>query len=228
MKTFLTIGQYVLKIIIALMVPFILIIAGVRLLMTPLYPQIEYHMPYFPADSFGFSLSDRLHWSAYAIDYLVNDAGINYLGDLKFSDGSPLFNERELSHMQDVKNLVQTCLKIWLVCIVLLILLAIWAWRGGWLNTLFRSAISTGGWITVGLIFAMLLGVLLNFDVLFTDFHHLFFTGDSWLFYTSDTLIRLFPMTFWRDAFILVGSLNLLAGLALGWFLSKKPTRSLA
>jgi len=222
MKRITALGQLVLRIAIALMVPFILIIAGVRLLMTPLYPQIEYHMPYFPSDPFGFTLSDRLHWSAYAIDYLVNDAGINYLGDLKFPDGSSLFNQRELSHMVDVKNLVQAVLKICLVCVALLILLAIWAWRGRWLNTLYRSAISTGGWVTVGFVFALLLAVLLNFDVLFTDFHHLFFTGDSWLFYTSDTLIRLFPMRFWEDAFIVVGSLNLLVGLALGWFLPRK------
>ena len=124
--------------------------------------------------------------------------------------------------MVDVKNLVQAVLKICLVCIILLILIAVWAWRGGWLNTLFRSAVSAGGWVTVGLVVAILMGVLLNFDVLFTDFHHLFFTGDSWLFYTSDTLIRLFPMRFWEDGFIAVGSLNLLVGLALGWFLPRK------
>jgi uncharacterized membrane protein len=44
----------------------------------------------------------------------------------------------------------------------------------------------------------------------------LFFTGDSWLFLYSDTLIRLFPMRFWQDAFLFAGALDVLGGLALG------------
>ncbi len=54
-------------------------------------------MPYFPPDIYGFSTQDRLHWGMDGINYLLNNADISYLGNLKFSDGTPLFTEPELS-----------------------------------------------------------------------------------------------------------------------------------
>ncbi len=68
------------------------------------------------------------------MEYLVNNADISYLGDLKFEDGSPLYNERELNHMADVKNVVLRrieCLDISLV--IVLILIAVLAYRGDWI-----------------------------------------------------------------------------------------------
>jgi integral membrane protein (TIGR01906 family) len=52
----------------------------------------------------------------------------------------------------------------------------------------------------------------------FTLFHELFFKGNSWLFENSDTLIRLFPLQFWQDAFLWVGIIAVggALGLALG------------
>jgi uncharacterized membrane protein len=55
-----------------------------------------------------------------------------------------------------------------------------------------------------------------SFNALFTGFHSIFFEGDSWLFFYSDTLIRLFPLRFWRDVFIALAVLSLGAG-ALLW-----------
>ncbi len=90
--------------LVAILVPLALIGLGLRVLLTPLFLQIEYNMPYFPPDEYGFTKEDRLKWAPYALDYLVNSADISYLGDLKFDDGTPLYNERELSHMEDVKQ----------------------------------------------------------------------------------------------------------------------------
>jgi integral membrane protein (TIGR01906 family) len=213
-------ARQILSWFITLLIPFLLIMTTVRLLLTPLFLQIEYHTPNFPADTYGFSLADRLDWSKYAVDYLVNSAGIAYLGDLHFDNGSPLFNERELSHMLDVKNLVQVMLKGWIIGWGILILLGIWAWRGFWLDD-FRLGINRGGWFTIGLIIAILVAVVINFDALFTDFHRIFFTGNTWIFLYSDTLIRLFPIRFWQDCFIDMGGLCLAAGLALGLVLRK-------
>ncbi len=206
-----------LRALVAVMLPVFLLMTAIRLVMNPVYPQIEYRMPGFPADPYGFTLQDRLHWSKFAINYLLNDAGINYLGDLTFSDGTPLFNERELSHMVDVKVLVQHMITWWWILLFALIVLGIWAWRGKWLKK-YLLGLSTGGWIAVGLVVAILLAVATNFDALFTGFHELFFKGGTWLFYYSDTLIRLFPMRFWEDAFILVGGFTLVTGLLFGIF----------
>lgn len=205
----------ILAALVTVMIPLILFVTAIRLLLTPLFPQVEYHMPGFPVDSYGFTLQDRLKWSDVAIDYLVNNAGISFLGDLQFPDGSSLYNERELKHMVDVKNLVQFALRLWMILAAVTLALGIWAWRGKWWNQ-FAAGLARGGWLDIAWMVAILVGVGLNFDWLFAQFHHLFFTGDSWLFFYSDTLIRLFPIRFWQDAFIFVGGFNLACGLALG------------
>ncbi len=85
----------------------------------------------------------------------------------------------------------------------------------------YLKALSTGGWITIVLIAAILIFVMISFNSLFTDFHRIFFSGDSWLFLFSDTLIRLFPMQFWQDAFIWMGVFSLLLAFLLGYFGNK-------
>jgi integral membrane protein (TIGR01906 family) len=206
--------------LITLLIPFILIGLGIRVLLTPLFPNIEYRLPYFPPDIYGFSKQDRLHWGMDGINYLLNNADVSYLGDLKFSDGTPLFTEPELSHMHDVKAVVQNFLKIWYVLIVVLILFGVWAWRGKWLDT-FIQGLRRGGWLTLAL--ALTIGVIATigasgngdlFWSFFAGFHGLFFQGNSWLFPDSDTLIRLYPLQFWQDAVLYIGIVAALGGLA--------------
>jgi integral membrane protein (TIGR01906 family) len=211
----------VLSWLITFLVPVALIFLGVRLMLTHAFLEVEYRMPGFPADGYGFTLTDRLHWSRFAVDYLMNNAGINFLGNQIFPDGSPLYNERELSHMLDVKNVIQPGLGVgYAVCFALLGLAA-WARFGGWWNEYLRG-LRRGGWLTVGL--AVVLGIFaaVSFWQFFTLFHKLFFTGDSWIFLYSDTLIRLFPMRFWQDAFLFAGIVTVGGGLALGLALKPK------
>jgi integral membrane protein (TIGR01906 family) len=186
---------------------------SIRLLITPLFAQIEYHLPGFPEDPFGFSLKDRLTWSDPSIRYLVNSEGITFLEELRFEDGEPIFNERELSHMQDVKKVVTEMRFAMMGAILMLVLITVLAIKGGWQRSLLIAYVR-GAWLLIGLIIAILIFVSLNFENLFTWFHQIFFESGTWRFYTSDTLIRLFPMRFWRDAFIFVGGLSaLLSGL---------------
>lgn len=195
--------------LISLSMPFFLMMTAIRLLITPLYPQVEYRMPYFPDDPYGFTLEDRLKWSDISIRYLLNDAGIDYLAEQRLDDGSPLYNERELSHMLDVKILVQQMITAWAILTGAYIVLLAWAWRRGWLADLLRAWARGGQW-TIGLVVVVLVAVGVSFNWLFTQFHRLFFTGNTWLFLYSDSLIRLFPIPFWRDAFILVGVFTIL------------------
>jgi integral membrane protein (TIGR01906 family) len=196
----------------------------VRLLLTPMFLQVEYRTPNFPADPYGFTINDRLHWAPFAVNYLVNNANSSYLSDLKLSDGNPLFDVNEVGHMVDVKNLVQTVLRWWVIFVVFIILTGLWAWRSAWFSD-FRHAVGRGGWLTVGLLIAVLLLVLTSFDALFIQFHRIFFPGGNWQFPTTDTLIRLFPLRFWQDCFIAVGGLSLVIGLASGIALSKKKSQ---
>jgi integral membrane protein (TIGR01906 family) len=204
--------RYVLPVI----TPLFLLMTAIRLLLIPVYPSLEYRTPNFPPDSYGFTFEERVHWSRYAVAYLVNDADISYLGDLTFPDGSPLYNERELSHMVDVKNVVQGMLIAWYVIVAVLIGSGVWAWRTGEVGS-FWGALSLGGKLAVAMILLILIGVVVGFRALFTGFHLIFFEGDTWIFLFSDTLIRLFPMRFWQDSFIYVGILTLVGAFVLIW-----------
>jgi len=218
----------ILSSLVAILVPIALIGIGVRLLLTPLFLQIEYSMPYFPPDEYGFTKADRLKWAPYALDYLVNSENISYLGDLKFDEGTPLYNERELSHMDDVKRVTQGALRVWYASLALLAVLGVWAWFGGWWQE-YRFGLMRGGWLMIGLAVTLglivVVGMVINPNVFwnfFAGFHSLFFEGDSWLFLFSDTLIRLFPIRFWQDAFLLAAIVALGGGIALALGLRTK------
>ena len=217
MRTF----QRILSWSITILLPFALSFVGLRLLLTHAFPAIEYRLPGFPPDDYGFTLQERLKYGDISIDYLLNNAGISFLGDLTFPDGTPLFNDRELSHMHDVKGVVQPALFVGYGICFYMLGLAGWARWGGWWQEYVRG-IKLGGWFTIGLV--AVLGILgaTSFWQFFTVFHELFFKGNSWLFLYSDTLIRLFPLPFWEDAFLFVGVLDVAAGLALAFALKLK------
>lgn len=202
--------------VLSIAIPLFLIMTGVRLLLYPLYLDYQYNRPGFPADPYGFSVDDRLHWGKLSLEYLLIDTDISFLADLEFEDGSPIFNQRELIHMYDVQVLVQDMLIAWRLVGFGLLALGIWAWRSGWLRT-FWGGVSRGGFITVALLLAILLLVMVSFNAIFTAFHRIFFEDNTWTFLHSDTLIRLFPLPLWQDAFIFMGVFSLVGGLVLGY-----------
>jgi integral membrane protein (TIGR01906 family) len=205
--------------------PIFLILLGIRLVLNPAYPYLAYNTPAlvttplglegFPEDIYGFTAQERIKWATVAIDYLLNDAGIEFLGDLKFDDGSPLYNDRELGHMLDVKIVVQQVLRVFYLAAAALSLLGVWAWFGKWW-TKYLSGMSRGGWLTAMLIFGFALLASISFWQFFTAFHQIFFEGDSWLFNYSDTLIRLFPIKFWQDVCIYIFGFALVSGVLIG------------
>ncbi len=205
--------RVILQAVVAILVLLVLLLTGIRILLTPAFVNIEYRMPYFPEDPYGMTQPERLKWAPIALDYLMNDEGISFLGDLTFDDGTPLYNQRELQHMLDVKILTQLFVKVWYGCLALSAGLVLWAWRGGWKQTFLRM-VSNGGLFSVILLSTLVLLIFIQFDQVFVTFHHLFFEGDSWLFLYSDTLIRLFPLRFWQDAFVVVGVFTLAGSLA--------------
>lgn len=205
-----------LSIITTLLTPIALVLLGIRILLTPIFPVIEYRTPNFPPDSYGFTQAERIHWAKNAIEYLNNDAGPEFLGDLQFENGSPLYKESEVSHMLDVKILIQVALKVWGAALGILIAFGIWARFGKW-EQAYRLGLMRGGWLTLTLTGLLAVLASINFWKFFAQFHHLFFEGDTWIFLYSDTLIRLFPMRLWQDAFLMEGIIVVGGGLVLGF-----------
>ncbi len=160
--------------LVSLLVPLALVVLAVRLIMTPIFLQIEYRTPGFPADRYGFTLEDRLYWSEISMDVLVNLREISYVEGLQFEDGSPVYNERELGHWVDAIRLWRGVSRVGYGATIVLIGLGIWSWRGGWWSH-FRYALGRGGLWTVVLMGVILVFVAVAFTALFTGFHQLFF-----------------------------------------------------
>jgi len=212
--------------LIALIIPIVVILSVVRLVINPWYLVFEYHTPGFPADPYGFSLQDRLNYGRLAVDYLNNSADISFLGDLHFPSGQQapepscqfmtdcthLYNDRELEHMLDVKNVVKGAMRMLEISILILALLALWAWRGKW-SKAYLKGLQRGGMVTLIFIGLIILSVLTAFNYIFIIFHEIFFKAGTWTFLYSDTLIRLFPERFWQDTFLMVGGLSAAIGL---------------
>lgn len=201
--------------VVMILIPICLVLGVVRGLLIPMFLQFEYNLPGFPDDPYGFTKNDRLFWSRIDLDYLLNPEGISFLADLKFANGEAVYNQRELRHMIDVKNVVHDALDIWYVTLILLFGLGLWAWLGNWWMT-FRSGLRRGGWLTVGLLVAIGLFILFGFEVFFVAFHNVFFAAGTWTFLWSDTLIRLFPERFWYVVFIMVAGITIGIGVILG------------
>lgn len=202
---------------VTLLVPVVLVLTAVRLLMTHAYLRIAYRLPGVTEDPFGFTLEDRVRLAERSRQYIMRPLDISYLADLRFDDGRPMFNARELRHMQDVQRVTRAALTVWKITGGVLVLLAGVLGRAGG-RTVLRRALLRGSLLTVG--FVALIGILslVAFTGLFVVFHEIFFPPGTWTFRYSDTLIRLFPEGFWRNAFILVavlsaGMAGLLAGL---------------
>lgn len=213
-----------LRAILAAALPVVLVLTNVRLMLTPLYVNWEYNLPGFPADPYGFTKEDRLKYSRIALDYLLNDAGIEFLGDLTLPEekianpdsGLRMYNDRELKHMLDVKIVVKGVMAVWVVASLLVVgsILAL-AWQPE-TRPFLRSGLLVGSGITIGVLLGLGLFILIGFDAFFVMFHRVFFEGDTWLFRWSDTLIRLFPEKFWFDIFVLIAGGALAEALAIG------------
>lgn len=221
------------RVVLIVLIPIVLTLTNVRLLLTHAFPEIEYNLPGFPADPYGFTKEDRLKWSKISIDYLLNAEGIEFLRNLRFPPGQTappescqyyldgdcnrLYNDRELRHMQDVKVVTRGVLWVWVISLILSAVAAGLLYRFGHVSEL-RAGLLGGTGLTLAILLGLVTYLLINFDTFFVQFHRIFFEGDTWLFLWTDSLIRLFPVRFWQDAFTFVGGAAILEALALGAF----------
>lgn len=200
---------------IILAVPVLLTLISVRVVMTPLFLEFEYNRPGFPLDLYGFTTEDRLAYAPYAVEYLLNGADISYLGDLTFPNGQPLYNARELKHMEDVKVVTRAAYQMLFVVGILTIIASGVLLMSSTTRKYLRQAVFGGSVLTLGLIATIIIAAVIAWDFFFTTFHQIFFESGTWRFAYSDTLIRLFPERFWFDASITIGVLTTVGALTI-------------
>lgn len=126
-----------------------------------------------------------------------------------------LFNQREIVHMADVRDLFRLTFRIHEFALVYVVgyVAAIYLWsRERSMRRLAREAV-TAGIATVGVLGVAAIGVMLGFDRLFEQFHLISFSNDFWqLDPRTDRLVQMFPMGFWFDVTLAVGVLSIIQG----------------
>ena len=118
-----------------------------------------------------------------------------------------LFNDREVAHMKDVKQLVRGVYVLALASAVYLAAMVVTGFaiqRGRFAEPLAKLALRGGG-LTLGLLVVFGFVALVGFDSVFLKFHQLSFANDFWqLDPRTDYLVRIFPDDFWLDATVWV------------------------
>lgn len=208
--------------------PFLLGFGMIRAVIAWDYPAFEYQR--IPADVYGFTPEQRLELANATLRYIQRGEPaatvIHLLEELRLpGTEQPLYNEREIDHMLDVKRLtdvIRTGALIagGIVLIGLLILLIPQNTRQfGW------RTMMLAGLATLSVLAIIALAILIAWPFFFVQFHELLFPPDTWTFAYTDSLIRLFPEQFWFDVGVIisVGTL-ILGGLValLGYVMSRR------
>ena len=204
------------SLMIALALPFLLVVLSIRIVANPWFIYAEYSRADFPVDAYGFTTAQRIPLALDGLySVLPEGAGVIRLQQATLPDGSPAFNEREMKHMQDVRVLMALVFPVMLIGWAVIVVAGIVFNRvRGW-RTVVPNGLRWGAIVTLALLAALIAYVVLNFDSFFLTFHRLFFEGDTFMFLYTDTLIRLYPERLWSDASILIGAMTVVMALAL-------------
>jgi integral membrane protein (TIGR01906 family) len=171
----------------------------------------------------GFSEPD-LHRVTNAIlgDLVLGSGNFEVTAD-GGSRGSAVLNEREQSHMRDVRGVFRG---FGLLALASLAVLGVAARRSRGApaarQRLWRLVRRGAQGLAVGV--AIAAGVaLVAFDAAFEVFHSLFFAQGSFDFDpTTDKLVQLFPDAFWSETTIAVGAVATVAALAVRWVAGRR------
>lgn len=213
-----TLGR-VLAVVLVISVPPALLLGNLYILISPAYLRHEYGKAGFPPAP-RLSNTQRYRVAETCVRFLRTRAGVESLRALEGTDG-PLFNERELRHMEDVKRVTRTAFLLHRVSVLLVLGAALVLSRVAPQGDV-ALRIAQGAGLTILLVGLVLVAASASFSWFFTAFHRVFFAGDTWLFPYTDALIQLFPIRFWVDTVQLwvlaaIAESCLLGGLTLAW-----------
>ena len=169
----------------------------------------------------------QLDYAGHEIARYFTSGDRNSLLDIRVqvagTGSQPLYSEREVIHMRDVKQLFQFFFRVHEVAFAYIVtyVAAVYLWsREQSLRRLARQAVIAGMATAVAL--GLVAGaMLIGFDQLFVGFHMLSFSNDFWqLDPATDRLVQMFPQGFWFDVSIGVGVLTVIEGglVALGGY----------
>jgi integral membrane protein (TIGR01906 family) len=101
-----------------------------------------------------------------------------------------------VSHMEDVRSVIQAALTVTLALALLLAASLAYAWRRHGRH-LAASGLFFGGIAAVAAVLVLALIGVVSFDWLFTAMHKLLFADGTWTFAADSLLICAYPLAFW-------------------------------
>jgi len=152
------------------------------------------------------------------VRYFNNDTETIRIFVQQDSQRVPLFNEREISHLTDVKNLFRAVFRAQeaSLAFALVFVVAVFIWAAEAPMRVLARILLQASLFTVGLLALFAVLALVGFDELFLRFHLVAFTNDLWkLNPDTDHLIQMFPRDFWFDATMLLAGLTALEAVLL-------------
>ena len=138
------------------------------------------------------------------VDYFSGKSPTCQLTVNKNGEPLSLYNEKELIHMEDVRNIVQLFTILQIASIVIFVGVAILIYLKNGLAPLLKG-IQIGAIVTAALTGVLIIWALIDFNSLFLIFHYISFTNNLWVLDPAkDYLIMMFPEGFFNDAAILI------------------------
>lgn len=134
------------------------------------------------------------------------------------------FNERELSHLEDVKHLIRNILLFSGILLMLSIGIAATLWM--YSNKDFWRSMIWGNITNIILIVGLYIGSYFQYDILFEKFHEMFFEEGTWTFGWGEKMVQVYPEAFFQNylGFIILLSLilSLISLVVTTWLLKRK------
>ncbi len=215
------------QIVIVLTVGVVLAVLPVRLLLQPWIIHFEYNR--LSPDEYGMNPAERLRLGLDGLESIAGPEGMAVLYRAQFDDGQPAFAEREISHMLDVRIVAGQLFTVQAIAFVLMVAVGVVLYRSPATRLALAAALRTGALAVLAAVVGVSTFVVMAFNSFFTTFHQLFFSGDSWLFAYTDTLIRLYPLQFWIDVTVMICVAIVVESVALAafaWWWYRRLSRS--
>lgn len=222
-----TTANYIIAFLISVLLFPIFLVTGIELVT---FDQNFYSQQYArlnTAEKIGMSVEDLSRVTLQLTDYIRGrwDSLEQITAEID-GENRQVFNEREIAHMLDVKDLFQFAAKvrnIALTSIVILLIILYFSSNRKLFRYLAASYLTAAGLLLLLLIIAVPI-IQSNFTYYWDQFHYLFFDNDLWILNPeTDIMIQMVPEPFFNQAVLRVifyfGTGALLFGLASLWIL---------
>jgi len=205
-----------LAVLVALLVPGVIIVSGIRVLARPTLVRAEYRRSGFPVDPYGFTTAQRIRLGLVGLhSVLPGGRGIALLREARLPDGKPAFGAREIRHMTDVRAWIGRFWWFQIGGLAVIALAGVLLVPRRRTRSLFPRGLRWGAVLTLVVAAAVGAVMAVSWNTFFVDFHHLFFAGDTWRFDDDTTLRRLYPDRLWVDVGIAAATFTVVTALAL-------------